>query len=214
MLRRYSAPLLFFSFFSLAAQPTYAALLLQVEQLGDDVVITGSGSANTAALTNEGSDNTWTNVLTDSQIAAGPDAFFNGQVTFWSGITGPASFGSDLTFSQNPDSGSGALFGIVASNLTPSPQVFLPQGYISSASLTGTSTFLNSSLISLGFAPGSTFTWSWGSGGSADSFVLNILSTSPAQAPASLPIAGASLAFAQSRLLRRRLRGSLHQANR
>lgn len=128
---------------------------------------------------------------------------------------GPASFGSDPFFSQNPDSGSGDLFGIVASNLTPSPQVFLPQGYITGSSLTGTSTFLNSSLSSLGFAPGSTFTWSWGSGGTADNLVLEVLSAPPAPAPvpAPLPIAGASLAFAQSRLLRRRLRRSLHQAN-
>lgn len=214
MPRYYSAPVLFFSFFSLAAQPTHAALLLQVEQLGNDVVITGSGSANTAALTNEGIDNTWTNVLTDNQIAAGPDAFGDGQVTLWSGIMGPASFGSDPTFSQNPDSGIGGLFGIVASNLTPSPQLFLPQGYVSGASLNGSSTFLNSSLTSLGFAPGSTLTWTWGSGGSVDSLVLNVLSTSPAQVPAPLPIAGASLAFAQSRVLRRRLRRSLHQANR
>ncbi len=130
MLRHHFAPILFFSFFSFAAQPTQAALLLQVEQLGNDVVITGSGFANTAALMDEGNDNTWTNVLTDNQIAAGPDAFGDGQVNLWSGILGPASFGSDPTFSQNPDSGSGDLFGIVASNLTPSPQVFLPQGYL------------------------------------------------------------------------------------
>jgi hypothetical protein len=58
MLHHYFAPILFFSFFSFAAQPTQAALLLQIEQLGNDVVITGSGSANTAALINQGNDNT------------------------------------------------------------------------------------------------------------------------------------------------------------
>jgi len=199
--------LLFSSFFALGAQQTRAALVLQVEQLGNDVVISGNGSANISALINEGNYNEWTNVLTDSQIAAGPDAFNNGLVTLWSGITGPGSFGSDPNFVQNPDSGSGALFGIIASNLTPSPQIFLPQGYISGASLVGTSTFLNSSLTSLGFVPGSTFTWSWGSGGTTDSLVLNVV-------PGPLPIAGASLAFAQSRLLRRRLRRSRPQANR
>ena len=199
--------LLFSSFFALGAQQTRAALVLQVEQLGNDVVISGNGSANISALTNVGNYNEWTNVLTDSQIAAGPDAFNNGLVTLWSGITGPVSFGSDPNFAQNPDSGSGALFGIIASNLTPSPQIFLPQGYISGASLVGTSTFLNSSLTSLGFVPGSTFTWSWGSGGTTDSLVLNVV-------PGPLPIAGASLAFAQSRLLRRRLRRSRPQANR
>ena len=206
--------LLFSSFFVLGAQPTHAVLLLQAEQLGNDVVITGSGSANTSALTNVGNVNDFTNVLTDSQIAAGPEAFDTGLVTLWSGITGPVSFGSDPNFVQSPDSGSGTLFGIIASNLTPSPQIFLPQGYSSGASLVGTSTFANSLLTSLGFVPGSTFTWLWGSGGSADSLVLNVLSTSPAQVPAPLPIAGASLAFAQSRLLRRRLKRSRPQANR
>jgi len=86
-----------------------------VQQVGDDVVITGSGSANTTDLTPAGTGNDYTNVLTDAQIYAGPAAFDNGSVSLWSNISsGPLAFGSDSNLSENPSSGSGALFGILA----------------------------------------------------------------------------------------------------
>ncbi len=192
----------------LTPAPARAIVTLLVQQVGNDVVITGSGSANTTALTNEGTNNDYTNVLTDAQIYAGPDAFGDGSggggdVSLWSNITaGPLAFGSDPLVSEPPSSGTGDLFGIVADyfNSTAGAQrLVLPLGYTSGASLSGTSTFTNITLAQLGFTPGQSSTWSWGTGGNADSLRLEVASP----VPAPLPIAGAAAAFCHLNRLRR-----------
>lgn len=191
---------------------------MQVQQVGPNVVITGSGSANTLGLSSLGTNLDWTNVLTDSQIYAGPDAFGDGSgaggdVSLWSSITGPTTFGVNPSIYLNPDSGSGNLFGIVADFVSPAPQLILPLGYSSGAPLNGTSTFSNHTISTLGFTPGSSFTWSWGSGGNADSLVLEVQGgASPASVPAPLPILGGALAMAQTRRLRRRARSGLSRS--
>jgi len=99
----------------LAPRPASAIVTLRVQQVGNDVVITGSGTANTTALTLAGTGNDYTNILTDAQIYAGPAAFDNGSVSLWSNISsGPLAFGSDPLVSENSSSGTGALFGILA----------------------------------------------------------------------------------------------------
>lgn len=191
----------------LAPAPARAIVTLLVQQVGNDVVITGSGSANTTALTADGTDNDYTNVLADTQIYAGPDAFGDlsgggGDVSLWSNISaGPLVFGSDPSVYETPSSGTGDLFGIVADyfNSTAGAQrLVLPLGYSSGASLSGTSTFTNITLAQLGFTPGQSSTWSWGTGGDADS--LNLLVDT---VPAPLPIAGAAGAFCRLNRLRR-----------
>jgi hypothetical protein len=183
--------------------PASAALLLRVDQVGSDVVVSGSGTANLAALTNDGTDNTWTNYLTDSEIYAGPDAFANGSVSLYSGIAGPSPFGNDSSFLQVPDAvgSSGDLFGILTANSSAisTNQLVLPLGYVSGASLSGTSTFANLSIAELGLTPGQVSTWSWGSGGDADSLRLEV-------APAPAPFLGALVAFRMAKRLRRRQR--------
>lgn len=196
--------------FVLSAGTAQAVVRLQVQQVGSNVVITGSGSANTLGLTPQAPNLDLTNVLTDNQIFAGPDAFGNGSGaggdgSVWSSITGPTAFGNDPAVSALPSSGSGDLFGIIADFVTPSPQLILPLSYTSGSPLNGTTTFLNQTLTSLGLTPGSSFTWSWGSGGTADSLVLEVQGgPSAASVPAPLPMLGAALALGQSRRLRRR----------
>ena len=98
--------------FLLSPGSSRARVQLLVQQVNGDVVITGSGSANTTDLALDSTDNDYTNVLTDSQIYAGPDAFGDGSggggdVGLWSGITsGPTLFGSDASVAENPSSGS------------------------------------------------------------------------------------------------------------
>ena len=190
--------------------PGHALLRLKVQQAGNDVVISGSGSADTSALTLVGTNNDWTNVLSDNQIYAGPDAFGDGSgagadVNLWGSITGPAVSGT-IASVVNPDSGSGDLFGILAAGASPAPQLVLPLSYSSGTDLNGSSTLLNQTLDSLGLTPGSTFTWSWGSNGSADSLVLEVQGAPSSTVPAPLPILGAALGLAQSRQLRRRIK--------
>ena len=192
----------------LSAGPARAIVQLFVQQVGSDVVITGSGSANTTDLTLTGTDNDFTNVLTDTQIYAGPDVASDssgggGDVSFWGGLslTGPLVFGSDPTVIENPSSGSGDLFGIIADNFSNASLLVLPVAYSSGASLSGTSTFTSTTLAQLGLTQGQISTWTWGSGANADSLRLEVQGV-----PAPLPIAGAAVAFHRSRRLRRRCR--------
>jgi hypothetical protein len=200
--------LILFAFSSIYASigAAHAIVRLQVEQIGPNVVITGSGSANTLGLTSLGSNFDWTNTLSDIQIFAGPDAFGDGSgaggdVSVWSSITGPSTLGIPIG-NFLPDSGIGDLFGIITDFVSPAPQLILPHSYSSGSALNGTTTFFNQTLSSLGFTPGTSSTWNWGSGGDADSLVLEV------QVPAPLPILGAALALAQSRRLRRRIKAS------
>jgi len=194
----------------LAPRPASAIVTLRVQQVGNDVVITGSGSAIITGLTS--ADNDYTNVLTDAQIYAGPDAFGDsfgggGDVSLWSNISGPLVFGSDSNIFENPSSGSGDLFGIVADNFEGNPgaqRLVLPMDYTSGTSLSGTSTFTGFTLARLGFTPGQISTWSWGAGATADSLRLEVVDPNPVPAP--LPIAGAAAVFCRLKRLRRRSR--------
>jgi hypothetical protein len=193
----------------LAPRPASAIVTLRVQQVGNDVVITGSGTANTTDLTSAGTDNDFTNVLSDAQIYAGPDVSADtqgggGDVSLWSGLTGPLSFGSDNSVFENPSSGSDDLFGILADNGSSASRLVLPLLYASGATLSGTSTFTGITLARLGLTPGQISTWSWGADANADSLRLEVVDPNPVPAP--LPIAGAAAVFCRLKRLRRRSR--------
>ena len=79
----------------------------------------------------------------------------------------------------------------------------MPQGYVSGASLSSTSTYNGATLLSLGVTPG-TYTWTWGTGVDADSFTLQIGPAGVPDAGSTLPLPGfASLGLVA---LRRKLR--------
>lgn len=46
------------------AVPAHALVTLKVQAVGPDLVVTGSGSANTSALTSAGTSTSYSNVLT------------------------------------------------------------------------------------------------------------------------------------------------------
>jgi hypothetical protein len=168
-----------------ACTPANAVMRLVVEQVGSDVVVSGSGQANTSGLTSMESVSDFTNVYTSTQIYAGPAAFDNGAVSLWSGLSGPTSFGSDpdVTENPNPQTSTGQLFGILAGSSTGSPQLVLPDGYTSGSDLLGVSTYTSRTLAQLGLTPGQVFTWRWGSGPTADSLRLEVSSPVPAPLP-------------------------------
>jgi hypothetical protein len=194
----------------------HSAILLTVKQDGNDVVVIGSGSANIDGLTNPAQDDDYTNVLTDSQIYAGPAAFTNNvntpdvAVNLWSGLTGPSFFGNDSSVSEYPSSGSlNDLFGIVADNGMGQSLLVLPLNYQSGTSLAGTSRFSNLTLADLGLSPG-VFSWNWGMGLNADSFEIRI---EPVPVPAPLPLAGVPIAWKLAKRMRKVSRASPAKTN-
>jgi hypothetical protein len=188
--------------------PSLALITLRVEQMGSEVVITGSGTANLAGLAFDAAVNSWTNAITDGQIYSGPAAFSDGNVNLYSGITGPSVFGVDPFLYEVPDNvgSSGDLFGILVDNASGVTQLVLPYGYVSNSSLSGVSRFSSLTITQLGLTPGQLNTWSWGSGVNADSLRLEVdnrANSVPVPAPA--PLLGIIAAFRTARYLRRRL---------
>ena len=196
------------------ATAAHSAIVLTVKQDGSDVVVIGKGSANTNGLAPKISADDYTNVLTDTQIYAGPDAFTGVttppvDVNLWGGLTGPSLFGNDPNIFENPSLGLGFgdLFGIVADNGLGQSLLVLPSGYVSGGSLNGTSRFSGFTLANLGLNPG-VFSWTWGTNSNADSLELRIEPVpAPAPVPAPLPLAGGAMAWSLAKRMRRASRG-------
>lgn len=149
-----------------------AAATIRVTESGGDVVISATGSLNTAGLTFSASSSSGQGV----HPAASFLEVSSGTVDLYNSVSGPSSFGSGGF--KFPSSGSGDRFGIRYG----AGSLVVPAGYVSGNPLSGTSTYTNSSFAQLGLAPG-TYTWTWGSGGNADSLTLKVVDTAiPIQA--------------------------------
>jgi hypothetical protein len=142
-----------------------AAVVIDITQVGSDVVATGSGTIDTTDLTfvmaNGGAAVAGNSavILFGSISAVDQDGYV--------GVTpGPQAFGSGGLIS--PSSTSGSDFGINGRVNA----LAVPVGYSGSA-LSGSDTFDNQTLASLGLTPG-TYTYTWGTGPDADSLTVNI----------------------------------------
>jgi len=177
-------------------QSARANYIVTMQEVGSNVVATGSGAFNLMGLNSSG---------TGASVAAADGDINTGlpsgaSVDFYSGFTGPTSFGSGDAFF--PNTGSGDLVGIAAGAMFPKFLV-VPQGYASGTALSDSMTFNNNTFASLGVTPG-TYVWTWGTVMNADSFTLQI-------GPAGVPDAGSTLSlFSLASLglvaLRRKLR--------
>jgi hypothetical protein len=158
------------------APQAHATFTATLQQVGSDVVGTGSGTINTTALTFLGtnSDSGFMNP-SGAILGLGPSAVVAGDVNTFSGPTGPSNFGSGGPL--NSTSGSGAYVEI-NDLLGIQVQLNLPIGYVSGNALSDTSTWVGATFVSLGVTPG-TYTWTWGSGGTADSYILNVIAPEP-----------------------------------
>jgi hypothetical protein len=150
---------------------------MTVRQVGPDVVVQASGSANTNSYAVQpvpdgvvGGEVEPTGYIYVSHSTSG--GFFQLPAPSFSG---PSSIGAVGTHGASTGSGDwvGIWFGIRS--------VLVPAGYVSGQSLSGTGTYSSTTIAALGMTPG-TYTWTWGTGGNADSFVLTI--ESPAAVPA------------------------------
>ena len=165
-----------------AAAPANAAFTLYLQQVGSDVVATGSGTIDTAGLTFFDNGGDTAAFEPDAAVASGgPTTFADADI--YEGFTGPTTFGSgDNTF---PTSGSGDAVSVIGS----AGQLFLPAGYVSGTALSDTDTYANQTFATLGFTPG-TYTYTFGSGANADSFVVT---SAPEPALSVLALAGLGL---------------------
>ena len=156
-----------------------AGVIINMEQIGPNVIATGGGSIDTTNLTFIGNtyNSAWVWAGSSSAVVGGHEIV---PEDVYSRITGPSSFGSGVQFFAT--SGSGDGFGVVANTVLD-----LPSGYISGSPLSATSTWSGRSFSSLGLTPGS-YTWTWGAGAHADSFTLNI-GAAPVPEPTTLTMA-------------------------
>jgi PEP-CTERM motif-containing protein len=180
---------------AMLGSPADAAVVIDIFQSGGDVEVAGSGAIDLTDLTFNG---------TGSLIAPGvlgPSAGVaivgTGGAAFviYTGFSGPASFGTGGLVGAS--SGSGDVFGLEAFP----QQLIVPDGY-SGSSLSGSSTFDNVTIASLGLTPGR-YVYTWGSGADADSLTVNVAAVPEPSTWAMMLLGFAGLGFAGYRKSRR-----------
>jgi len=147
----------------LSVRPAQAGYTVTLQQVGPDVVATGSGAINLHGLTfyQSSSQNPVIKPFGGigfygfSQISTGPTS---SSVDVYFGGSGPTSFGGAGSVSAS--SGSGDMVGIFAGDYL-GVSVSVPTGYVSGTALSDSATYSGTTLADLGVTPG-TYVWTWG----------------------------------------------------
>jgi hypothetical protein len=148
---------------------------ISVSQVGPNVVWSGSGSFNLTSLTlNEnipgvtgGFNQPFAQFIIGPTSPSGATTYSGSSFT-----TFPTSFGSGGGLA--PSSSSGSLFGVVQTAGPSGPrEVIVPSGYVSGTVISGSMTYNTQTIAGMGLS-GGTYTWAWGTGGSASSIVMTI----------------------------------------
>jgi hypothetical protein len=178
--------------YGLSATPAQAGYIVTLTQQGSNVVATGSGPIDLTGLSFFRTSADIADILpANATITTGRTGGTLDR--YYTGFTGPASFGSGgVTFGS---SGSGDLVGIDASGaFVGAPVIIVPTSYISGTSLSDTATYAGETLSGLGVTPG-TFEWTWGTG-TNQNFTLEISSAVPEPSTWAMMILGfAGLGF-------------------
>ncbi|MBL6913250.1 MAG: hypothetical protein ISR40_06280 [Puniceicoccaceae bacterium] len=146
-----------------------SAFSITGQEIGTDVVFTYTGSINTGDLSFSGTGLLDTEFeAIDNEFAAGgnADVYVFANLT----VTGAMGTGGDV-----PGVAAGDTIGIFP-NFGPGgiePNIWLPSGYTSGDNITGTITFTNNTFAAMGVTENNTVTYSWGSGGNADSITFS-----------------------------------------
>ncbi|SIO13488.1 PEP-CTERM protein-sorting domain-containing protein [Parasphingorhabdus marina DSM 22363] len=125
-----------------------AAIIINIQESGSDVVGTATGTLDLTGLTDLGT-------IPIRLAVRGTPGYFgggsNGAVQAYTGITGPANWGpGSLT---DATSSSGDMFAFNP-RFSGSPRVFVPIGYTSNSAISSSSTFAGETLASLGLTEG------------------------------------------------------------
>jgi hypothetical protein len=169
--------------FGVTATANADPYVVTLEEVGSNVVATGTGSIDLTGLTLEESGTAIVSIQPNSPAivtgqpgATSFDAYAN--ATFSASVAS-APFGSGGFAAAN--SGSGDLVGATKDFIV----VPVGYGFISGSALSDSATYDNATFATLGLTPG-VYTWTWGSGAD-QSFTVDVVSPVPG------PIAGAGL---------------------
>jgi hypothetical protein len=170
-----------------------ASGVIDISQVGGNVVATGSGTVDLSGLTYNTTFSQEEGVNPSfGAVIIGP----GGDIDVYTGISGPASFGPGvITYAS---SGSGDALGVSEGEAA----LAVPAGYVSGTSLSGSSTFDSATLASLGLTPGK-YVYTWGSGPDADSLTVDIGSVPEPSTWAMMLLGFAGIAFVGYRKTRR-----------
>src|SRR5436189_2673077 len=184
----------------LTVRPAEAGYTVTLQQVGPDVVATGSGAINLTGLIHAGyltygfgpgvlpgaADDGWGGVIA-GRISTGPT--IAGSVdSYHLGLSGPTSFGSGGGAAAS--SGSGDTVGTEADCSKDGSDcdrfLIVPRGYVSGTFLSNSATYSGKTFATLGVTPG-TYIWKWGTGANQN-FTLQI-------GPAGVPDGGSTVSL-------------------
>ena len=154
----------------LSVRSTQAGYIVTLEQVGPNVVATGSGAIDLTGLT------FFFSSVNSSEVDPALGLIYTGPTTgvptsLYEGLSGPTSFGPGGEFGFTPaSSGSGDLVGTLLSSI-----LVVPQGYVSGNALSDSSTYNGATFTTLGITPG-TYKWTWGTGANQN-FTLDAVAT-------------------------------------
>ncbi len=169
----------------LFVRPAQAGYIVTLQQVGPDVVATGSGAIDLTGLNFLGGDDgPEPGILPFAPLRSfgGGASIITGPTpttmvdSYYFALSGPAIFGDG---SYRPaSSGSGDMVGmVVGSPDFPWDTVIVPTGYVSGTALSDSATYSGASLVTLGVTPG-TYVWKWGTGANQN-FTLQIKTPVP-----------------------------------
>jgi PEP-CTERM motif-containing protein len=149
--------------------------VVTIEQVGSNVVASGSGAIDLTGLTFIDPEANSVFVIPDL-----PDIITGsvGTIDLYEGkISGPTNFGSGHFTSASSGSGDGV-------GTFNNAEVFVPVNYVSDTALLDSAIYDNATFATLGLTTG-TYVWTWGAGAN-QSFTLDITSATPL--PAAFPL--------------------------
>lgn len=153
---------------AVAETSAQAAYVVTFEEVGSDVVESGSGTINLADLTSIGFG------TNEERVSPGSATYFSGgagaiEQEFSGPISGPGNWGPGTSSPALPSSSSGAGVGFEA----PEMAIFVPFRHLIGQQLSETSTYSDASFSSLGMTRG-TYVYGWGTGADADTLTIEI----------------------------------------
>ena len=164
-----------------AARPAQAGYIVTFEQVGSDVVATGSGTIDLTALSFTES------VAQSAYVFASFPSELTGTGTYdvyRGSITGPGAFGSGNEFFASSQSGDAVGF-------EQGGEVAVPHDYVS-GTLSSNATWSGQTFASLGLTPG-TYAYTWGTGPDQNYTVQIGAETSVVPVPPTMVLLGSGL---------------------